>query len=91
MSLKSEKTNKIEHREVVMLHRLDIQRLSGKKTSESMAALYASVLACAWHGTSKHVLESLSILMSAHTGHKKLLRLLGDINAIIIWLRPAHS
>ena len=31
MSLKAEKSHKIEHREMYMLHRLDIQRLSGKK------------------------------------------------------------
>ena len=34
MSLKSEKSNKIEHRNLYMLHRLDIQRLSGKKQSK---------------------------------------------------------
>ncbi len=34
MSLKNEKSGKIEHREVIMLHRLDVQRLSGKKHSE---------------------------------------------------------
>ena len=31
MALKSEKSQKIERREVYMLHRIDIQRLSGKK------------------------------------------------------------
>lgn len=35
MSLKSEKSIKIEHRVSYMLHRLDIQRLSGKKQSKS--------------------------------------------------------
>ena len=34
MSLKSEKSIKIEHRNLYMLHRLDIQRLSGKKQSK---------------------------------------------------------
>lgn len=31
MSLKGEKSHKIEHREIFMLHRMDVQRLSGKK------------------------------------------------------------
>ncbi len=34
MSLRSERSGKIEHRELIMLHRLDVQRLSGKKNSE---------------------------------------------------------
>ena len=32
MLLKAEKSHKIDHREVYMMHRLDIQRLSGKKS-----------------------------------------------------------
>jgi len=35
MNIKNEKSHKIEHREVYMLHRLDIQRLSGKKTGKA--------------------------------------------------------
>ena len=31
MSLKGERSHKIEHREMFMLHRMDVQRLSGKK------------------------------------------------------------
>lgn len=32
MNIKNEKSHKLDYREVYMLHRLDIQRLSGKKT-----------------------------------------------------------
>ena len=32
MLLKAEKSHKIDHREMYMMHRLDIQRLSGKKS-----------------------------------------------------------
>ncbi|XP_064406561.1 uncharacterized protein LOC135351490 isoform X2 [Halichondria panicea] len=43
MSLKNEKSGKIEHREVIMLHRLDVQRLSGKKHSRQVKPFEANV------------------------------------------------
>ncbi len=43
MSLKAEKSHKIEHREMYMLHRMDVQRLSGKKASRQVKTFDANV------------------------------------------------
>ncbi len=43
MSLKAEKSHKIEHREMFMLHRLDVQRLSGKKASRQIKTYDANI------------------------------------------------
>lgn len=46
MNMKNEKSHKMDYREVYMLHRLDIQRLSGKKTGMWLRTCRLVIVAC---------------------------------------------